>query len=377
MEKIYVDHAASTPIDERVITTMIEAMKNQYGNPSSIHSFGRDARKLLDEARQTLAQTIEAKPNEIVLTSGGTEANNLAIFGYARANKAKGNHIITSAIEHHAVLDACKQLEKEGFRVTYLPVNKDGYITKEQVEENMTDETILIAMMHANNETGVIQPANEIARLAKEKNIAFHTDAVQTYGVLPISVKEMQPTMMAVSSHKINGPKGIGFLYVKEGTKLIATFAGGEQEKKRRPGTENLPAIAGFATAAKVALEEREQRGSFYQHLTDSFVSALKEEEVPFQINGDANHRVPHIVNIYFPWTTVESFLVRLDFAGIAASSGSACTAGSLDPSHVLTAMFPEEGRAQSSVRFSVGKGNTKEEMEYIAREIKKMMKII
>lgn len=377
MQNIYVDHAASTPIDERVITSMTEAMKHHYGNPSSIHSFGRAARKLLDEARRTLAETIDANEDEIVLTSGGTEANNLAIFGYAKANRDKGNHIITSAIEHHAVLDACKQLENEGFRVTYLPVDENGNVSVTQVEEAICDDTMLIAIMHANNETGVIQPVKEIAHLAKEKRIAFHTDAVQTYGVLPLSVKEIRPTMLAVSSHKINGPKGVGFLYVKEGTALKATFVGGEQEKKRRPGTENLPAVAGFATAANIATSEREARALRYSQLMEAFLTALKEEEVPFEVNGSLENRVPQIMNLYFPGTSVESFLVRLDFAGIAASSGSACTAGTHNPSHVITAMYPKGERAHSSVRFSVGKGNTKEEMAYIAREIKKIMATI
>ncbi|MFB4163798.1 cysteine desulfurase family protein [Alteribacillus sp. JSM 102045] len=374
MKNIYADHAATTPVHPEAAKVMMDVMQDNFGNPSSIHTFGRKARQQLDRAREQLAHTIDASPDEIVFTSGGTEADNLAIIGYAEANKERGNHIITTKIEHHAVLHTCEKLERLGFKITYLPVNKEGFVQFEELKEAITDDTILITIMHGNNEVGTVQPISQIADLATENNIAFHTDAVQTYGLVPLNVEKIPVTMVSVSSHKINGPKGAGFLYVKKGTKLTPFLTGGEQEKKRRAGTENLAAAAGFAKAAEIAFEERESRFNFYKSLSGHFLEALQSEEVPFEVNGPAAGKLPHITNIFLPNIQVESFLVHLDLSGIAASSGSACTAGSVEPSHVLSAMFADPKRAASSVRFSFGKDNTVDQMKYMAAEIRKIM---
>ncbi|SDI76655.1 cysteine desulfurase family protein [Alteribacillus bidgolensis] len=374
MKKIYADHAATTPIHSEAANVMMKVMQESFGNPSSIHNYGRKARQELDKARDQLAQTVGASPDEIVLTSGGTEADNIAIIGYAQANKDRGNHIITTKIEHHAVLHTCEKLEKYGFEVTYLPVNNEGFVQLDKLKEAITDRTILITIMHGNNEVGTLQPISQIAELASAYNIAFHSDAVQSYGLVAIDISDTPLTMMTVSSHKINGPKGAGFLYVKKGTKLTPFLTGGEQEKKRRAGTENLAAAAGFAKAAETAIQERQKRYDAYKTLSDQFLKALQAEKIPFEMNGPDKDKLPHITNVYFPNIHLESFLVQLDLAGIAASSGSACTAGSVEPSHVLSAMFDDKNRASSSVRFSFGKGNTADEMEYIAAEIRKIL---
>ncbi|SFE27598.1 cysteine desulfurase family protein [Alteribacillus iranensis] len=374
MQKIYADHAATTPIHPEVRDTMIDVLTNNFGNPSSIHHFGRQARKQLDESRAQLASTIGASPDELILTSGGTEADNLAIIGFAKAYRDTGTHIITSAVEHHAVLHTCERLEKEGFQVTYLPVDEKGMVSASDLESAITEDTILVSIMHGNNETGTVQPVEELARIANENHVAFHTDAVQTYGHIPIDVTEIGITLLSVSSHKINGPNGAGFLYVKKGTRLTPSFTGGEQERKRRAGTENLAAIAGFAKAAEITHRHFTERAEASQQLTNYFLERLRAEEVEYEINGTEERRLPHIVNVYLPGIQVESFLVQLDFKGIAASSGSACTAGSVEPSHVLEAMFKDRDRALSSVRFSFGTNNTLEEMEYIAREIKNII---
>ncbi|SDH57790.1 cysteine desulfurase [Alteribacillus persepolensis] len=371
MKNIYADHAASAPVHHEAAKAMMEAMENNIGNPSSIHHYGRKARMQLDQARQQLADSIGAAVDEIILTSGGTEADNLALVGYAKAHKDQGSHIITTQIEHHAVLHTCERLENQGFDVTYIPVNQYGQVSLEAVQEAITDKTILVSVMHGNNEVGTIQPIEEIADIAQANNVAFHTDAVQSYGLMPIDMKQTPVTLMSVSSHKINGPKGIGFLYAKKGTKLMPFLTGGEQEKKRRAGTENVAAAAGFAKAVEMAVEQREERAGFYQQLSDYFLKCLESEGVRFELNGAKEERLPHITNIFIPNISLESFLVQLDLAGIAASSGSACTAGSVEPSHVLSAMFNDPNRSASSLRFSFGQGNSFEEVEQIAKEIR------
>ncbi|MGY4690435.1 cysteine desulfurase family protein [Salibacterium sp. K-3] len=371
MSAIYVDHAAATPVAPEAAEAMMNVLNSNYGNPSSIHSHGRQARKQLDEARRTLAATIHAAPEEIVLTSTGTEADNLAVTGFAYAHQNRGNHIITSVVEHHAVLHTCERLEKEGFQVTYLPVDEEGRVDAQQVKDAVTDETILITIMHGNNETGTLQPIAGIAAFAAEEGIAVHTDAVQSYGLEVLDVREIPVTMLTASSHKINGPRGAAFLYVKKGTALLPGMTGGEQERKRRAGTENVPAAAGFAAAAETVVKERAHHRAHTAALRDHFLACLREHEVSFKINGPEDHRLPHIINVYFPGIEVESFLVRLDMEGISASSGSACTAGSVEPSHVLQAMYHDSERAQASVRFSFGMVNTMEEMEHVAAVIK------
>ena len=358
MERIYLDHAATTPMHPRVIRAMAAAMEEQFGNPSSIHAFGRKARQILDESRQILADSIGALPGEIIFTSGGTEADNLAILGYAQANKERGSHIISTVTEHHAVLNSVKELERRGFKVSLLPVDEEGRVSLDDLRAALTEETILASIMYGNNEAGTIQPIREIGELLSSHPAAFHTDAVQAYGIEKLDVEDLKVDLMSVSAHKINGPKGLGFLYARNGIKLAPRSFGGEQEWKRRSGTENIPAIAGFGEAVQIAQEEMAGRRELYRLYKDIFIKTLKEQEVPFDINGSLEYGLPHVLNISFPGTNVEAMLVNLDLAGVAVSSGSACTAGSIEPSHVLTAMFGKESeRAKNSIRFSFGLG--------------------
>jgi len=380
MTKIYLDHAATTPVHPAVSATYIETLESIFGNPSSIHSFGREARKSLDDARKTLAQSIHAEPSEIIFTSGGTEADNTAIFGTVMAMKVKGNHIITTNIEHHAVLNPCKQLELLGFEVTYLEVNDEGQVTVEQVEKALTDKTVLVSIMYGNNEVGTIQPIREIGALLKEHQAIFHTDAVQAYGLVPLHVDELGVDLLSVSAHKLNGPKGIGFLYQRKGLDTTPVLFGGEQERKRRAGTENIPAIVAFSEAVLIAQQEMEQNTSNYSNYETIMNKVFKQEDVTYEMNVKSAGKLPHIMNISFPGTDIESLLVNLDMAGIAVSSGSACTAGSLDPSHVLTAMFGEGStKLRNSVRFSFGLGLTeetvKEAAELTAEIVKRSVK--
>lgn len=369
MEKIYVDHAATTPIHPDVIQVIVEKLHGPFGNPSSIHSFGREARLLVDEARTIAAQSIGAKFQEIIFTSGGTEADNLALIGTAFANQQSGKHIITTEIEHHAVLHTCQYLEKNGFEITYLPVNESGTISIDHLQKALREDTILVSIMFANNEIGTIQPIAEIGNLLKDHPAYFHTDAVQAYSILPIDVNQLNIDLLSVSGHKINGPKGIGFLYVRDGVKIVPQFYGGEQERKRRAGTENVVAIAGFAKAIEIFQKKMEQKQSILFELKQTFVQQLDEEGISYYINGDEKNTLPNIVNISFPGTNVEQLLVNLDLAGIAASSGSACTAGSLEPSHVLRALYGKDSeRLYNSVRFSFGLGNTVEQMKTLGK---------
>ncbi|MBD8069261.1 cysteine desulfurase family protein [Bacillus sp. PS06] len=376
MERIYMDHAATSPMHPEVIEKMIPYMAEMFGNPSSIHSFGRESRHVLDKARQTIANSIRAKEHEIIFTSGGTEADNTAIIGYALANREKGNHIITTTIEHHAVLHTCEYLEKQGFHVTYLPVDENGLITAEQVANSLTDETILVTIMFGNNEVGSIQPIHKIGSLLKEHQAVFHTDAVQAYGIIPINVEEHGIDLMSVSAHKINGPKGTGFLYVRLGLKLQPQAHGGEQERKRRAGTENVAGVVGLSHAVSIAKSTIEERTQEYTKYRSSFLAKLDNSGIVYHVNGDIDHTLPHILNISFPGTNVESMLVNLDLAGIAVSSGSACTAGSIEPSHVLVAMYGKDSeRIQNSIRFSFGYGNTLTQVERAAEETASIVK--
>ncbi|MFD2446171.1 cysteine desulfurase family protein [Bacillus sp. CGMCC 1.16607] len=376
MERIFVDHAATSPIHPKVADTMLEIMKSNFGNPSSIHSFGREARKIIDDSRTVLADSIGAKPNEVIITSGGTEADNYALIGIAEGYQHKGKHIITSQIEHHAVLHTCEQLEKRGFEVTYLPVDNTGRISLADLKASLRDDTILVSIMFGNNEVGTIQLVEEIGGIVKDSSAFFHTDAVQAYGLIPINVNELNIDLMSVSAHKLNGPKGIGYLYVREGIMPAPRLFGGDQERKRRPGTENVVAIAGFKEAVLIAQTEMEEKKRLFLQYKNQFISKLNELDVQFDVNGSHVHSLPHVLNISFPGTDVEAMLVNLDLAGIAASSGSACTAGSIEPSHVLVAMFGKESeRIRNSIRFSFGLGNTEEQIDKVAIEIAKIVK--
>ncbi|WP_243524589.1 cysteine desulfurase family protein [Bacillus pseudomycoides] len=376
MERIYLDHAATSPAHPEVVEKMIPYMTEIFGNPSSIHFYGRQTRHAVDEARRTCARSINANPNEIIFTSGGTEADNLALLGVARANRNKGKHIITTQIEHHAILHTCEVLEREGFEVTYLPVDETGRVRVFDVKEALTDETILVSIMFGNNEVGTVQPIAEIGELLKEHHAYFHTDAVQAYGLTAIDVKDMGIDLLSISAHKINGPKGVGFLYASTQVKFEPLLTGGEQERKRRAGTENVPSIVGLQHAVLLAEKTREQKIAQYEEFKDIMVSVFQKEDITFEVNGNLEYSLLHVFNVSFTGMDIEPFLVNLDLAGIAVSSGSACTAGSIDPSHVLVAMFGKDSdQIRSSVRFSFGLGNTKEQVEKAAYETVKIVK--
>ncbi|SOC02354.1 cysteine desulfurase [Ureibacillus xyleni] len=375
MESIYLDHAATSPMHPEVIKEMMKAFETVYGNPSSIHTAGRHARKVLDDARTILARAIGAKDTEIIFTSGGTEADNSAIFGVSQALKSKGKHIITTQIEHHAVMNACEKLEKDGFEVTYLPVDKSGRISIDTFKNSLREDTILVTIMYGNNEVGTIQPIAEIGEILQDHQAVFHSDAVQAFGIERLNVDELKVDLLSVSSHKLNGPKGIGFLYQRTGTPLNALFLGGSQEKKRRAGTENVPTAVGFAKAVEIAQQEMKVKQESYQHYRNEFLSILDQENIKYHINGSPDYSLQHVLNISFKGMDVESFLVNLDMEKVYASSGSACTAGSIDPSHVLVAMFGSGAEElRNSIRFSFGLGLTE---ELIIKAAKRTAKIV
>jgi cysteine desulfurase len=375
MKSIYVDHAATSPTHPAVVDAMLPYFYENFGNPSSIHQYGRKTRQALDEARSFLAKTINANEKEIIFTSGGTEADNLAIIGYATANMKKGKHIISTSIEHHALLHTCQYLEKKGFEITYLNVTENGMISLDELKNSVREDTILASIMFGNNEVGTIQPVKEIGEFLHGKGIAFHTDAVQAYGIEMIDVQEMHIDFLSVSAHKVNGPKGVGFLFANSEKKIYPSVFGGDQERKRRAGTENVAGIIGMKEAAKIAFREREAKREQYLTFRTRILAIFDEFDLEYTLNGDKVSFLPHILNVSFHGVGVESLLVNLDLAGIAASSGSACTAGSLEPSHVLAAMFPnDQERTMSAVRFSFGLGNTFAEIERVAHEIVKIV---
>lgn len=375
MEEIYLDHAATAPMLPEVVEAMVPVMKDIYGNPSSVHRFGRKARQKLDEARRTAASSIGAEETEIIFTSGGTEADNMALIGTAFANQDKGRHIIISQVEHHAVLHTAEYLKKEGFRITFLPVNENGIISLSDLEKELTEETILVSVMAVNNEVGTLQPIKKIGELLKDHQAYFHTDAVQAFGTLELNVKAQNMDMLTVSSHKIGGPKGVGFLYVKKGLRVAVLQYGGQQERKRRAGTENVAGIIGFEKAIDLLKEKRVERNEKYASFKKLFLTGLQEQDIQFSINGDNKNTVESILNISFPGTNVEVVLMNLDLEGVAASSGSACTAGSVEPSHVLTAMYgANDERSLNSIRFSFGEANTAEEINEASIKVAKII---
>lgn len=366
MRRIYLDHSATTPVRPEVAEIMLEYFTEKYGNPSSVHSFGREAKAGLERAREQVAALINAQPEEIIFTSGGTEADNLAIIGTANKYADRGKHIITSAVEHHAVLHTCEYLEKNGFKVTVLPVDEHGIIRIEDLLEAVTKETILITIMHANNEVGSIQPIEEIGNIARENGIIFHTDAVQSLGKIPVDVRKMNIDLLTGSGHKIYGPKGVGFLYVRKGIKLTPLVFGGGQERKYRAGTENIPGIVGLGKAMELAGKEMAVEMPRLAELRDRLIKELQERIPNVKLNGHPSLRVPTNVNLSFEFVEGESLLLSLDMKGIAASSGSACTSGSLDPSHVLLAMGLCHEIAHGSVRMTLGHSNTEEDIQYV-----------
>ena len=366
MKKVYLDHSATTRTDDDVAKLMVEYMTEDYGNPSSIHSFGRITRKAVEEAREKVAKAIGAQPDEIIFTSGGTEADNLALRGVAYANKKRGNHIITSVIEHHAVMDTCKNLAREGFDISYLPVDEHGRVNPEDVKKAITDKTILISVMHANNEIGTIQPIKEIGAIAREKGIYLHSDTVQTIGKIPVNVDELNIDLLSISAHKFYGPKGVGCLYMRKGVRVLPISFGGSQERKRRPGTLNVPGIVGFGLAIEKAVASIPEQTVFQTRLRDRLIKEIMNKIDYVRLNGHPAERLPNNVNLSFQFIEGESLLLSLDMKGVAASSGSACTSGSLDPSHVLLAIGLSHEIAHGSLRMTLGKDNTDEEIDYV-----------
>jgi cysteine desulfurase len=370
MKTVYFDHAATTPTHPAVAEAMVPYITEKYGNPSTIYTLGREVRVAVEEARAQVALSLGADPEEIIFTSGGTEADNHAIKGVAYALRDKGNHIITTCIEHHAVLEPCHYLEKQGFRVTYLSVDGQGLVDPDEVRKAITKETILVSVMHANNEIGTIQPIQEISRIAREAGVYLHVDAVQTAGALDVDVNALGVDLLAVSAHKLYGPKGIGCLYVRKGTRLHSFIHGGAQERKRRAGTENVAGIIGFGKAMELSRLERKERGEHLLPLRDRLIKGILESIPDSYLNGHPTIRLPNNVNVIFKYIEGESICLNLDFLGIAASTGSACSSESLEPSHVLLAIGISPEDAHGSVRFTLGRDNSEEDVDYVLEHL-------
>lgn len=374
MKSIYMDNSATTKVKKEVLEAMIPYFTENYGNASSIYRLGRESRKALDSCREIVAKTIGADNKEIYFTSGGSEADNWAIKGVAYANKNKGNHIITTKIEHHAVLHTCEFLQKEGFEVTYLDVDEYGLIDLNQLREAITDKTILITIMFANNEIGTVQPIKEIGEIAKERKVYFHTDAVQAIGNIDIDVKELNIDLLSLSAHKFYGPKGVGALYVKKGVKLYPYIHGGAQEKNRRAGTENVANIVGLAKAIELAYENLEEHNNRLISLRNKLIQKITSNISHVRLNGHPEKRLPGNANVSIEFIEGEALLLSLDMVGIAGSSGSACTSGSLDPSHVLLAIGLPHEIAHGSLRLSLGDFNTEDEIDYVVENLVKIV---
>ncbi|GFI64860.1 cysteine desulfurase IscS [Lachnospiraceae bacterium] len=372
---IYLDNAATTKTAPEVIEAMLPYFGEQYGNPSAIYSLGSAAKKAVNQAKRAIAAAIGAKQEEIYFTSGGTEADNWALKCAAEAYQEKGKHLITTRIEHHAVLHTCAWLEKKGFEVTYLPVNEEGLVDLEELKAAIRPDTILISVMFANNEIGTIEPVAEIGAVAREHGILFHTDAVQAFGQLPLDVEELRIDLLSASGHKVNGPKGIGFLYVRSGLKLGSFFHGGAQERNRRAGTENVPGIVGLEAAAERAMRLMEEKTKKVSGLRDYLIRKI-EAEIPYcRLNGHRTKRLPGNVNFSFSFVEGESVLIMLDMKGICASSGSACTSGALDPSHVLLALGRSHEEAHGSLRMTLSEENTREELDYVVESLVEILR--
>ncbi|MBA7695376.1 Cysteine desulfurase IscS [subsurface metagenome] len=366
MRRIYLDYAATTPTHPEVVKAMLPYFTEAFGNPSSIYSCGQQARGAIEKSRTKIADLIGARDEEIVFTSGGTEADNFAIKGVASSKESKGDHILTSPIEHHAVIETCKFLGRRGFSITYLPVDEYGLVDPSDVKKAITDKTILISVMHANNEIGTIEPIAEIGRIAREAGIYFHTDTVQTVGHIPINVDELGVDLLSISAHKLYGPKGVGALYIRKGTKLLPLIHGGEQEGMRRASTENVPGIVGFGKAVELAQQEMSEEAERLTPLRDKLINGLLERIDHTRLNGHPRKRLPNNVNISVDFVEGESMCLGLDLAGICASTGSACASSTLEPSHVLLATGLSPERAHGSLRFTLGKWTTEEEIDQV-----------
>ena len=372
--RIYLDNAATTKTSKEVVDAMLPYFTEDYGNPSSIYEIGQRSKEAITKAREQIAQVIGAKTEEIYFTAGGSESDNWALKEAFEAYSGKGNHIITTKIEHHAILHTCEYLEKQGARIPYLDVDENGLVDLEELQKAICPETILISVMFANNEIGTIEPVKEIGMIAKEHGVLFHTDAVQAFGQVPIDVNEMNIDMLSSSAHKINGPKGIGFLYIRKGVKIRSFVHGGAQERKRRAGTENVPGIVGYGVAAKRAAESMEERTKKERELRDYLIERVLKEVPYVKLNGDPVKRLPNNMNFSFRFIEGESLLIMLDMKGIAGSSGSACTSGSLDPSHVLLAIGLPHEIAHGSLRLTLGEDITKEDLDYTLEQIKEIV---
>lgn len=370
MKRIYLDHNATTPLHPEVLEAMLPYYKEAFGNPSTIYSFGQETRKATDEARETVANLIGASPEEIIFTSGGTEADNLALKGVPAALEKKGKHIVASSIEHHAVLSTLKYLEKRGYQVSFLPVDEHGWLDPGEVEEAITSQTVLISVMYANNEVGTIEPISEIGEIAQKAGIYLHTDAVQTIGKIKVNVDDLKVDLLSLSAHKFYGPKGVGALYVRKGTRIYPLLHGGYQERRRRAGTENVAGIVGLGKAAEIAPKEMVQQSRRESNLRDRLEKMIRENINHCQLNGHPTQRLPNTLNISFEFIEGESLILNLDLKGIAASTGSACTSGSLESSHVLMAMGVAPEIAQGSIRFSLGRDNRKEDIDYTVENL-------
>ncbi len=373
MRKVYLDNAATTALSPKVLEKMMPYLTGIYGNASSPHSFGQEARRGVENARSQVAKAINALPEEIIFTGCGTESDNTALVGVVERYAKKGNHIITTNVEHHAILHTCEALEKKGVEVTYLPVDENGMVTAEQVAEAITDKTILVSIMFANNEVGTIMPIAEIGRVCREKGVIFHTDAVQAVGHVPIDVKEMNIDLLSLSAHKFHGPKGVGALYMRKGIRLPAYIMGGAQERKRRAGTENVAGIVGLGAAVELACENLEESAARMTALRNKLIDGLKERIPEIKLNGHPTMRLPNNVNYSIRYIEGESILLMLDMHGIAASSGSACTSGSLDPSHVLLALGLTHEIAHGSVRLTLCDDTTEEDIDYVLEVLPKI----
>ena len=371
---IYLDNAATTKTAPEVVDAMLPYFSEYYGNASTIYSLGAESKKAMDHARQTIADSLGAKPEEIYFTAGGSESDNWALKATAEAYATKGKHIITTKIEHHAILHTCEYLEKRGFEITYLNVDRDGLISLDELKAAIRPDTILISVMFANNEIGTIEPIAEIGEIAKEHGVLFHTDAVQAYAQVPINVDEMHIDMLSASGHKLNGPKGIGFLYIRKGVKIRSFVHGGAQERSRRAGTENIPGIVGLGAAVERAMRIMDSKTRKEIELRDYLIGRLENEIPHCWLNGHRTKRLPNNINFSFLFIEGESMLIMLDMKGICASSGSACTSGSLDPSHVLLAIGLKHEEAHGSLRLTLSEDSTKEEMDIVAEEVKKIV---
>ena len=374
MRRIYLDHAATTPTHPEVVKAMLPYFTDVFGNPSSIYSYGQEAKGAIEEARTKMAELIGARSEEIIFTSGGTEADNHALKGVAYANERNGNHIITTAIEHHAVLEACKFLEGRGFIITYLPVDEYGLVDPQDVKKAITDKTILISVMHASNEVGTIEPISEIGKIARETGVYFHTDAVQTVGHIPLNVDDLSVDLLSISGHKFYGPKGIGALYVRKGVKLASLMHGGGQERRRRAGTENVPGIVGLGRAAEIASHEMSKEAERLACLRDKLIKGLEEKIDNIRLNGHPRKRLPNNVDISVDFIEGEAMLLNLDLEGICASTGSACSSASLEPSHVLLALGVPPEQAHGSLRFTLGRENTEEDVERVLEALPRIV---